>query len=106
LVSLDDQDPGQRELDSFDAQTQAILARLYGETHQYLELYKYAVLGEAEAVVNLPESAQEPQSRDRFKTGLQQRRQALLGMLLEMESLEAQETNVLAGEDREDPPSI
>jgi hypothetical protein len=106
LVSMGNQELSQRELDSFDAQTQAVLTRLYGEAHQYLELYKYAALGEAEALVNLPESAQEPQSRDRFKTGLQQRRQALLGMLLEMQALEAQETKVLAGEDREDPPSV
>ncbi|MBX3300689.1 MAG: hypothetical protein KF693_00580 [Nitrospira sp.] len=106
LASMDNQDLSQRELESFDAQTQAVLARLYGEAHQYLEIFKYATLGEAEALVNLPESAQEPQSTDRFKTGLQQRRQALLGMLLEMQALEAQETKVLAGEDREDPPSV
>ena len=106
LESMDNQDLSQKELESFDTHTQEVLARLYGEAHQYLELYKYATLGEAEALVNLPESAQEPQSRDRAKTSLQQRRQALLGMLLEMQALEAQETKVLAGEDREDPPSV
>jgi hypothetical protein len=71
-----------------------------------LEVYEYATLGEAEALVNMPESAQEPQSRDPFKKGLQQRRQALLGMLVEMQTLEAQESTVLEGEDREDPPSV
>lgn len=106
LESMESQELSQTGLESFDTQTQEVLARLYGESHQYLELYKYAVLGEAEALVNLPESAQEPQSRDREKTSLQQRRQALLGMLLEMQALEAQETQVLAGEDREDPPSV
>ncbi|MBX3319057.1 MAG: hypothetical protein KF890_04190 [Nitrospira sp.] len=106
LDSMDTQEPNQQELESFDTQTQEVLAKLYGESHQYLELYKYATLGEAEALVNLPESAQEPQSRDREKKSLQQRRQALLGMLLEMQALEAQETKVLAGEDREDPPSV
>jgi hypothetical protein len=106
LASMEHQDLSQQQVETFDLQTQAVLARLYGESHQYLELYKYATLGEAEALVNLPESAQEPQARDRAKISLQQRRQALLGMLLEMQALEAQETKVLAGEDREDPPSI
>jgi hypothetical protein len=106
LASMEHQGLSQQEVETFDLQTQAVLARLYGESHQYLELYKYATLGEAEALVNLPESAQEPQARDRAKISLQQRRQALLGMLLEMQALEAQETKVLAGEDREDPPSI
>ncbi len=106
LESMENPDLSQEELDSFDTQTEEVLARLYGESHQYLELYKYATLGEAEALVNLPESAQEPQSRDREKKGLQQRRQALQGMLLEMQALEDQETKVLAGEDREDPPSV
>lgn len=106
LSSMERQDLSEQEVESFDTGTQAVLARLYGEAHQYLELYNYATLGEAEALINLPESAQEPQSRDREKTSLQQRRQALLGMLMEMQALEAQETNVLAGEDREDPPSV
>ncbi|MBS0166959.1 MAG: hypothetical protein JSR29_12810 [Nitrospira sp.] len=106
LSSLDQVDLGQPELEAFDAQTQSVLAHLYGETHQYLELYQYAILGETEALVNLPESAQEPQARNRMKTSLQQRRQALLAMVAEMEALEAQEAKVLTGEDREDPPSI
>jgi len=103
---MEHQGMSRKKLESFDTQTQEILTRLYGESHQYLELYQYATFGEAEALVNLPESAQEPQSRDREKTSLQQRRQALMGMLLEMQALEAQETKVLAGEDREDPPSV
>lgn len=109
LEHLSSQDHGnvdQKGVLAFDAQTQSVLARLYGEGHQHLDLYKYAILGEAEALVNLPESAQEPLATDSAKTGLQQRRQALLAMLTEMETLEAQESNVLTGEDREDPPSI
>jgi hypothetical protein len=106
LDSLNLQDRSPLELESFDTQTRAVLARLYGESHQYLEVYEYATLAEAEALVNLPESAQEPQARDRFMKGLQQRRQALLGMLVEMQALEAQESKVLQGEDREDPPSV
>jgi hypothetical protein len=106
LASLDHQDVSEQDLVSFDTQTKVVLARVYGAAHQYLEVYEYATLGEAEALVNMPESAQEPQSRDPFKKGLQQRRQALLGMLVEMQTLEAQESTVLEGEDREDPPSV
>lgn len=106
LSAQDHTNVSETELDAFDVQTRSVLARLYGQGHQYLEMYKYATLGEAEALVNLPESAQEPQAIDSTKTSLQQRRQALLAMLTEMEMLEAQETTVLTGEDREDPPSI
>jgi hypothetical protein len=91
--------------DQFDAETENILIKVYGANHRYVEAYKYATVGEAEALVNLPESAQEPSARDIPKKGLQQRRQALQGILTELQELEAQEAEVLAGEDREDPPS-
>jgi len=61
-------------------------------------------VGEAEALVNLPESAQEPLTRDISKKGLQQRRQVLQGILTDLLPLEAQEADLLTGEDREDPP--
>ena len=92
------------DLDPFDTETEAILEKLYGQDHAYLETYKYACLAEAEALVNLPESAQETLTQDHPKTGIQQRRQVLLGMVTEMQELEAQEAKVLLGEDREDPP--
>ena len=91
-------------LDQFDAETENLLIAVYGANHRYVEAYKYATVGEAEALVNLPESAQEPLTRDIPKKGLQQRRQALQGILTELQELEAQEAEVLAGEDREDPP--
>lgn len=90
--------------EAFDGETEAMLARMFGGTHQYVESYKYAMLGEAEAIVNLPESAQEPQTRDIPKKGLQQRRQLLQSILTELQGLEAQEVDALTGEDREDPP--
>jgi hypothetical protein len=90
--------------DMFDAQTENILIKIYGADHQYIESYKYATLGEAEAMVNLPESAQEPQTQDIPKMGLQQRRQVLQGVLTELRELETQESRALQGEDREDPP--
>jgi hypothetical protein len=96
-------------LESFDSETEALLGRLYGEGHRYLEAYKYATVAEAEALVNLPESAQEPMAKDLPKTALQQRRQVLLGILTDMqnmEAMEAKEVTMLTGEDHENPPSI
>ncbi len=90
--------------DAFDEETEAILAKIFGETHQYIESYKYATLGEAEAIVNLPESAQEPMTRDVPKKGLQQRRQVLQSILTDLQGMEAEETEALTGEDHEDPP--
>lgn len=90
--------------DQFDAETEDLLTKIYGANHKYVEAYKYATVGEAEALVNLPESAQEPLTRDVPKKGLQQRRQALQGVLTELQEIETQEAEALTGEDREDPP--
>lgn len=90
--------------DEFDTETEEILSKIYGADHKYIESYKYATLGEAEAMVNLPESAQEPLTRDIPKKGLQQRRQVLQGILGDLQGLETQEAELLTGEDREDPP--
>ncbi|HJT22764.1 MAG TPA: hypothetical protein VJ746_19985 [Nitrospira sp.] len=106
LEALDHRAPIQPTLTEFDAETEALLTRLYGATHRYLEAYKYATLAESEAFVNLPESAQEPMAKDFPKTAVQQRRQTLLGILSEMSDMEAKEVVMLTGEDREDPPSI
>src|SRR5215216_66838 len=104
LEGLHHRAPVDPVLEAFDVETEALLGRLYGESHPYLETYKYASLGEAEALLNLPESAQEQLTEDRPKTAIQQRRQALLGIVTEMQDLEAKEENLLTGEDREDPP--
>ena len=90
--------------DQFDAETEDILMKIYGANHKYVESYKYATVGEAEALVNLPESAQEPQTRDIPKKGLQQRRQVLQSILTDVQGLEVEEAELLTGEDREDPP--
>jgi gas vesicle protein len=90
--------------EQFDTETEDLLSNIYGANHRYVEAYKYATVGEAEALVNLPESAQEPLTRDISKKGLQQRRQALQGILTELQELEAQEAEMLTGEDHEDPP--
>src|SRR5690348_13462940 len=71
----------------FDTETEELLSNIYSADHRYVELYKYATVGEAEALVNLPESAQEPLMRDIPKQGLQQRRQVLQGVLTELHAL-------------------
>ena len=104
LEHLDHRTPVLPTLEGFDAETEALLGRLYGKSHKYVEAYKYATVAETEALVNLPESAQE--TKDLPKTAVQQRRQLLLGILTEMQDMEAKEANMLTGEDHEDPPSI
>ena len=106
LESLDHRAPVLPTLEGFDAETEALLSRLYGDSHKYVEAYKYATVAETEALVNLPESAQEPLAKDLPKTAVQQRRQVLLGILGEMQNMEANEIAMLTGEDHEDPPSI
>ena len=106
LERLDHRTPVQPILVGFDAETEELLGRLYGGSHKYVEAYKYATFAEAEALVNLPESAQEPMAQDLPKTAVQQRRQVLLGILTEMQAMEAKEVSVLTGEDHEDPPLL
>ena len=102
LERLDHRTPVLPTLEGFDAETEALLGRLYGPSHKYVEAYKYATVAETEALVNLPESAQEPMAKDLPKTAVQQRRQVLLGLLAEMQDMEAKEASMLTGEDRED----
>ena len=106
LEQLDHRSPVLPTLEGFDAETEALLARLYGTSHKYVETYKYTTVAEAEALVNLPESAQEPLAKDLPKTAVQQRRQVLLGILTEMHDMEAREMSMLTGEDHEDPPQM
>lgn len=93
-----------KELRTFDTETELLLLNLNCQDGKWLETYKYATLGEAEAMVNLPESAQQAGVRDRFKKSLQQRRQVLLGCVGYLVEAEALENQALRGEDREDPP--
>ena len=104
LEHLDHRTPVLPTLEGFDTETEALLGRLYGTSHKYVEAYKYATVAETEALVNLPESAQE--TKDLPKTAVQQRRQVLLGILTEMQDMEAKEVSMLTGEDREDPPQL
>ena len=106
LTALDHQSAAPSGLNAFDIETEELLTLLYGKGHKYVEAYKYASLGEAEAMVNLPESAQEPLTRDVPKKALQQRRQVLQGILSDLEDMEGKEEEALTGEDHEDPPGM
>lgn len=72
---------------AFDAEIEQLLRDTYGEVHQYVEAYAYACMGEAEALVNMPESAQESLSEDLPQKAIQQRRQLLNAVLAELEAL-------------------
>lgn len=90
----------------FDSETEELLTQNFGATHPYLETYKYASLGEAEALVNMQEGGQEAPSQDIPQKAFQQRRQLLHVVLAELEKLEQVEEEALTGEDHEDPPSL
>lgn len=92
--------------DQFDAQAEELLIETFGASHSYVETYKYAALGEAEAMVNMPEGGQENPSQDIPQKAFQQRRQLLHVILSELEKLEKVEEEALTGEDHEDPPSL
>jgi len=92
-------------LENFDVETERVIERV-GGSNEEMSVYKFATMAEGEALVNLPESAQEPTSRDLFQKSVQQRRQVLLGLISEMERMEKKEAEVLTGEDKEDPPGL
>ena len=69
----------------FDEETEKLLRQTFGDTHEYVEAYAMATLAEAEALVNMPESAQEPISQDLTQKAFQQRRQLLHAVLAELE---------------------
>jgi hypothetical protein len=105
LEALGHQPIDAHALAEFDAETEQLLSSTFGVTTR-TETYKYATLAEAETMVNLPEEAQEPLTQDLPKKALQQRRQVLEGCLSEVQEAESKETEVLTGEDHEDPPGM
>jgi hypothetical protein len=93
-------------LAQFDEETETLIQSLFGIRHPQLETYKYAKLGEAAVIVNLPESAQEESAQNVPRKAIQQRRQVLEACLSELRPAEEAETSALMGEDREDPPGM
>ncbi len=74
--------------EKYDAETEKLLAQIFGTAHPYLEAYEYAKLGEAEALVNMPEAGQEAPNQDLPQKAIQQRRQLLHAILAELENSE------------------
>lgn len=64
-------------LTDFDAASERLISRVFGEASELLEAYEYAKLGEAGGLVNLPEEAQESGARDIDRESLQQRKRVL-----------------------------
>ena len=90
----------------FDEETEQLLRQTFGDTHAYVETYALAMMGEAEVLLNIPESAQEPLSQDLPQKAFHQRRQLLHAVMSDLQELEKQEAQVLTGEDHEDPPGL
>jgi hypothetical protein len=93
-------------LADFDSETEDLLVTLFGANNRRVETYKYATMGEAETMVNMPEEAQEPMAQDIPLKSIQQRRQVLEGCLTDLDDREAREVQALTGEDHEDPPGM
>jgi CBS domain-containing protein len=74
-------------LSDFDAATERLISRVFGETSEMLEAYEYAKLGEASSIVNLQEEAQEGGARDVERESLQQRKRVLESCIRELETL-------------------
>jgi signal-transduction protein with cAMP-binding, CBS, and nucleotidyltransferase domain len=64
-------------LDEFDAEAEELIGELFGRSSELLEAYEYAKTGEAAALLNIQEEAQESGARDAYRESLQQRKQAL-----------------------------
>ena len=90
----------------FDEETEELLRKTFGDTNEYVEAFAMATMAEAEALVNMPESAQESLSQDLPQKAFQQRRQLLHAVLSDLEGLEKEEAEALTGEDHEDPPGL
>jgi CBS domain-containing protein len=75
-----------RALEDFDAKTERLIGRVFGSASQQLEAYHYAKLGEAAALINLPEEAQESGAQNVDRESLQQRKQVLDCCIAELES--------------------
>ncbi len=71
-------------LEEFDEETEQLILQRFGEATNHLEAYELAMMGEAETIVNMPQSAQEDATQDLFHKGIEQRRQVLEGCLADL----------------------
>lgn len=73
-------------LDEFDAEAEELIGEIFGQTSELLETYEYAKMGEAAALLNMQEEAQEGGAKDIDRESLQQRKQALDGCIIALQS--------------------
>lgn len=73
-------------LDEFDAEAEELIGELFGETSDLREAYAYAKMGEAAALLNMQEEAQEGGAQDTYRESLQQRKQALESCLITLQT--------------------
>ena len=73
------------ELDEFDAESELLIRRAFGDATDHLEAYELAMVGEAESIVNMPQAAQEEAAQDVPLKAIEQRRQVLEGCLAELD---------------------
>lgn len=71
-------------LEEFDEEAEQLILQRFGEATNHLEAYELAMMGEAETIVNMPQSAQEDATQDLFHKGIEQRRQVLEGCLADL----------------------
>ncbi|TSA00935.1 MAG: hypothetical protein D4R81_06920 [Nitrospiraceae bacterium] len=71
-------------LEEFDEETEQLILQRFGEATNHLEAYELAIMGEAETIVNMPQSAQEDATQDLFHMSIEQRRQVLEGCLADL----------------------
>jgi hypothetical protein len=73
------------ELDEFDAESEQLIRKAFGDATDHLEAYELAMVGEAESIVNMPQAAQEDAVQDVPLKAIEQRRQVLEGCLAELD---------------------
>lgn len=73
-------------LEEFDAEAEALIGEVFGETSDLREAYEYATMGEAAALLNMQEEAQEGGAQDTHRESLQQRKQALEGCIVALQT--------------------
>ena len=73
-------------LEDFDAEAEALIGEVFGETSDLREAYEYATVGEAAALLNMQEEAQEGGARDTYRESLQQRKQALESCIITLQT--------------------
>ena len=77
--------PGAASLQKFDQEAEEVLSDIFGEASELPEAYAYAKVGEAAALINMQEEAQEPGAQDVHRETLQQRKRVLESAISELD---------------------